>query len=52
MIDGQAHYSALTNQRGGVVDDLLVYRFNQDKLLLVVNAGTTDKDWELFLIHN
>ena len=46
LIDGQAHYSALPNERGGVVDDLLVYRFDYDKLLLVVNASTTDKDWE------
>lgn len=46
LVDGQAHYSALTNETGGVVDDLLVYRFDEDKLLLVVNAGTTDKDWE------
>jgi len=46
LVDGQAHYSALTNAKGGVVDDLLVYRFDQGKLLLVVNAGTTDKDWD------
>lgn len=46
LVDGQAHYSALTNDNGGVVDDLLVYRFAEDKLFLVVNAGTTDKDWE------
>ena len=45
LIDGQAHYSALTNDSGGVVDDLLVYRFAEEKLLLVVNAGTTEKDW-------
>ncbi|MEJ7624591.1 MAG: glycine cleavage system aminomethyltransferase GcvT [Pyrinomonadaceae bacterium] len=45
LIDGQAHYSALTNIGGGVVDDLLVYRFGEEKLLLVVNAGTTEKDW-------
>lgn len=46
LIDGQAHYSALTNERGGVIDDLLVYRFAEDKLFLVVNAGTQDTDWE------
>ena len=46
LVDGQAHYSALPNEDGGVVDDLLVYRFADDRLLLVVNAGTTDKDWE------
>jgi aminomethyltransferase len=46
LVDGQAHYSALTNDDGGIVDDLLVYRFGPERLLLVVNAGTTDKDWE------
>lgn len=51
LVDGQAHYSALTNENGGVVDDLLVYRFDQDKLLLVVNAGTTEKDWEWITSH-
>ena len=51
LVDGQAHYSALTNEKGGVVDDLLVYRFDLDKLLLVVNASTTDKDWEWITSH-
>jgi aminomethyltransferase len=46
LVDGQAHYSALTTDRGTVVDDLLVYRFAADRLLLVVNAGTTEKDWD------
>lgn len=45
LVDGQAHYSAFPNEEGGVVDDLLVYRFGPEKLLLVVNAGTTEKDW-------
>src|SRR5690606_30937257 len=49
--DGQAHYSCLTNESGGVVDDLLVYRFGPEKLLLVVNAGTTDKDWDWITSH-
>ena len=51
LVDGQAHYSALPNEEGGVVDDLLVYRFNDEKLLLVVNASTTDKDWEWITSH-
>src|SRR5215210_3555082 len=51
LVDGQAHYSALTNENGGVVDDLLVYRFAEDRLLLVVNAGTTDKDWDWISSH-
>ena len=46
LIDGQAHYSALTTNEGTVIDDLLVYRFAPDHLMLVVNAGTTEKDWE------
>jgi aminomethyltransferase len=51
LVDGQAHYSALTYENGTVVDDLLVYRFDQDKLLLVVNASTTDKDWDWITSH-
>jgi len=51
LVDGQAHYSALTNDNGGVVDDLLVYRFAEERLLLVVNAGTTEKDWEWIRSH-
>ena len=51
LVDGQAQYSALTNEKGGVVDDLLVYRFGPEKLLLVVNAATTDKDWAWITSH-
>jgi glycine cleavage system T protein (aminomethyltransferase) len=52
LIDGQAQYSALTTPEGTVVDDLLVYRFSEDHLLLVVNAGTTDKDWDWITSHH
>ena len=51
LVDGQAHYSALTTPEGTVVDDLLVYRFAEDHLLLVVNAGTTNKDWDWISAH-
>ncbi len=51
LVDGQAHYSAFTREDGTVVDDLLVYRFFHDKLLLVVNAGTTEKDWDWITSH-
>jgi len=51
LVDGQAHYSALTTPEGTVVDDLLVYRFAEDHLLLVVNAGTTQKDWDWINAH-
>lgn len=46
LIDGQAQYSALTTPAGTVIDDLLVYRLAADHLMLVVNAGTTIKDWD------
>lgn len=51
LVDGQAQYSALTTPEGTVVDDLLVYRLSNDHLLLVVNAGTTEKDWEWITSH-
>ena len=52
LVDGQAQYSALTTPAGTVIDDLLVYRFAEDHLLLVVNAGTTDKDWDWISSHH
>ncbi len=42
---GQVQYSAFLNEKGGVVDDCTVYRFD-DKVMLVVNASNIDKDWE------
>jgi aminomethyltransferase len=44
--DGQAHYSALLNPQGGFVDDILVHRLGENDYLLVVNAGTKDKDYD------
>jgi len=52
LVDGQAQYSALTTPEGTVIDDLLVYRFAEDHLLLVVNAGTTEKDWDWIRSHH
>jgi aminomethyltransferase len=43
--DGQAHYSALLTPQGTFVDDILVHRLGTNDYLLVVNAGTTDKDF-------
>ena len=47
---GQAQYSALCNERGTVLDDLLVYRF-ADRIVLVVNAGNRVKDWDWVSAH-
>jgi aminomethyltransferase len=51
LTDGQAQYSALMTPAGTVIDDLLVYRVAEEHLLLVVNAGTTEKDWEWIRSH-
>ncbi len=45
LTDGKVQYTCFPNGRGGIVDDLLVYRFNSQKYLLVVNAANIDKDW-------
>lgn len=42
--DGQVFYTFFTNEKGGVVDDLLVYRMARDRFYLVVNAANTQKD--------
>lgn len=44
--DGKVQYSCFPNGKGGIVDDLLVYRFRADKYLLVINAANIDKDWD------
>jgi aminomethyltransferase len=45
LMDGQAHYSALLTPQGTFVDDILVHRLSENDYLLVVNAGTTEKDF-------
>jgi aminomethyltransferase len=45
LFDGKIQYSCFPNGKGGIVDDLLVYRFNAEKYLLVVNAANIEKDW-------
>lgn len=45
LYDGKVQYSCFPNGNGGIIDDLLVYRFSSEKYLLVVNAANVDKDW-------
>lgn len=45
LIDGQAQYSCLPNETGGIVDDLIVYKIKENDYLLVVNASNIEKDW-------
>lgn len=42
---GDAQYSCLPNQDGGIVDDLLIYRLGEEEYMLVVNASNIEKDW-------
>ncbi len=52
LTDGKVQYSCFPNGDGGIVDDLLVYRFNKEKYLLVVNASNIEKDWNNVVKHN
>jgi aminomethyltransferase len=52
LFDGKVQYSCLPNNEGGIVDDLLVYRINDTKYMLVVNASNIDKDWNWISNHN
>ncbi len=45
LIDGQAQYSCLPNETGGIVDDLIVYKIKDNDYMLVVNASNIEKDW-------
>lgn len=45
LTDGKVQYTCFPNGRGGIVDDLLVYRFDTETYLLVVNAANLEKDW-------
>jgi aminomethyltransferase len=46
LFDGKVQYSCFPNGKGGIVDDLLVYRFGPEKYLMVVNAANIQKDWD------
>lgn len=52
LVDGQASYTLLCNENGGIVDDILVYRHSENSYTLVVNAGNIEKDFEWFKIQN
>jgi len=49
MVPGQCQYNLMCYANGGVVDDLLIYKYDQDYYLLVVNAGNKDKDYSWIL---
>ncbi len=49
---GKAQYTCFPNETGGIVDDLLVYHYEPEKYLLVVNASNIEKDWNWCVSHN
>ena len=52
LVDGKVQYTCLPNGKGGIVDDLLVYRMDEKTYLLVVNASNIAKDWDWISKHN
>jgi len=52
LFDGKVQYSCLPNDEGGIVDDLLVYRWKENEYYLVVNASNIEKDWNWISKHN
>ncbi|MDR2806130.1 MAG: glycine cleavage system aminomethyltransferase GcvT [Dysgonamonadaceae bacterium] len=49
---GKAQYTCFPNEQGGIVDDLLVYHYEPEKYLLVVNAANIEKDWNWCVKNN
>ncbi len=49
---GQIKYSPMCNEEGGVIDDLLVYKREENKFLIVVNASNIEKDYRFMREHN
>jgi aminomethyltransferase len=52
LTDGKVQYTCLPNGKGGIVDDLLVYRMDANNYLLVVNAANIQKDWDWCQLQN
>ena len=52
LIPGMAQYNCMTNFKGGIIDDLIVYKIEIDKYMLVVNASNIQKDYEWVLSQN
>ena len=52
LVEGKAQYSCLPNGKGGIIDDLIVYKLSDENYMLVVNASNINKDWEWISSHN
>jgi aminomethyltransferase len=52
LVPGKAQYSCFPNGKGGIVDDLILHKFDEESYLLVVNAANTAKDWNWLNLQN
>jgi aminomethyltransferase len=52
LTNGKVQYACFPNEKGGIVDDFLIYRFDEEKYLLVVNAANIKKDWDWLMKQN
>ena len=52
LVDGKAQYSCMPNGKGGIVDDLIIYRVHAEEYFIVVNASNIEKDWNWMSSHN
>ncbi len=52
LIDGQAQYTCMPNGKGGIIDDIIIYKYNDTKYFVVVNASNIQKDWDWMKSQN
>jgi aminomethyltransferase len=52
LVDGKIQYAYFPNEDGGIVDDLLIYKFSDVEFMLVVNASNIQKDWDWLMSNN
>ena len=52
LTNDKAMYSALCNDEGGIIDDLVTYKLNENHYLLIVNAANTNKDYQWIKKHS
>lgn len=49
---GKAQYACMPNEEGGIVDDMIIYHYEDEKYMLVPNAANIEKDWNWLVAHN
>lgn len=52
LVPGKAQYCYLPNDKGGIVDDLIIYKIKEEEYLMVVNASNIEKDWNWITSKN